>query len=327
MGDLVVWLGGLPRGVTATDIEKFFKGYGRIHDVQIRSSPKDVFSFVTFDDQRDGEEAVKDLNQREFLRTDHIVQLSRANRNSNRGGNDSGKSRRSPPARSRSRQRSPPRSRSRRSRSRSAPPRRNDSRDRQDPADEGIVIWLGGLPRGIEDEDITKFLKGYGSVRHIRVRSSPKDIFAFATFADTRDGKDAVKDLDQRRFLDSDNVVQMRESTTQRPQRDQMRYDQDSKPEKHDRRGGSVNRKSAGRFRIKLSYLPPDMSWGELKDIARTFGESIKYTNVFVERGVTCGIIEFVSKEDADRAIKALDNRRMDGHEDRIKASKEDDWD
>merc|ERR1712107_702032 len=79
----------------------------------------------------------------------------------------------------------------RRSRSRSPPPRedrrRGDSRARQRPrprsysrSDRGgggrrsevgeFCAWLGGLPRGVEEDEIVKFLKGFGRIESVRIR-------------------------------------------------------------------------------------------------------------------------------------------------------------
>jgi len=55
-----VWMGGLPERVRSRDIEDFFKGYGKILDVSLKTK----FAFIEFDDQRDAEDAVRDLDDK-----------------------------------------------------------------------------------------------------------------------------------------------------------------------------------------------------------------------------------------------------------------------
>jgi len=70
-----VFLGNLPPYCRELDIENFFNGYGSLRKIVI----KRTFGFVEFEDQKDAEEAVKDLTERklrgvritlEFAKTD-----------------------------------------------------------------------------------------------------------------------------------------------------------------------------------------------------------------------------------------------------------------
>lgn len=58
MGGTRVYVGGLPYGVREKDLERFFKGYGRIRDILIKNG----YGFVEFDDYRDADDAVYELN-------------------------------------------------------------------------------------------------------------------------------------------------------------------------------------------------------------------------------------------------------------------------
>merc|ERR1711937_483277 len=55
-----VWMGGLPERVRSREIEDFFKGYGRILDVAIKSK----YAFIEFEDERDADDAIRDLDDR-----------------------------------------------------------------------------------------------------------------------------------------------------------------------------------------------------------------------------------------------------------------------
>lgn len=81
-----VYVGGLPYGVRERDLERFFKGYGRTRDILIKNGYGFVVSTVDkdktaldksiitlccvcqeFEDYRDADDAVYELNGKELL--------------------------------------------------------------------------------------------------------------------------------------------------------------------------------------------------------------------------------------------------------------------
>ncbi|XP_050501441.1 serine-arginine protein 55-like [Diabrotica virgifera virgifera] len=58
-----VYVGGLPYGASERDLERFFRGYGRMRDVLIKNG----YGFVEFDDYRDADDAVYELNGKKLL--------------------------------------------------------------------------------------------------------------------------------------------------------------------------------------------------------------------------------------------------------------------
>ncbi|KAK4876146.1 hypothetical protein RN001_012568 [Aquatica leii] len=58
-----VYVGGLPYGTTERDLERFFRGFGRMRDVLIKNG----YGFVEFDDYRDADDAVYELNGKKLL--------------------------------------------------------------------------------------------------------------------------------------------------------------------------------------------------------------------------------------------------------------------
>uniref|UniRef100_A0A5K3FJA0 RRM domain-containing protein n=1 Tax=Mesocestoides corti TaxID=53468 RepID=A0A5K3FJA0_MESCO len=63
-----VYVGRLPARCSERDIERFFKGYGRLRDIVLKTG----YGFVEFEDSRDAEDAVYDLHGKD-LRGERIV--------------------------------------------------------------------------------------------------------------------------------------------------------------------------------------------------------------------------------------------------------------
>lgn len=58
-----VYVGRLPYRATERDIERFFRGYGRLSEVILKNG----FGFVDFEDLRDAEDAAHDLNGKDLM--------------------------------------------------------------------------------------------------------------------------------------------------------------------------------------------------------------------------------------------------------------------
>jgi len=77
-----VYIGGLPYRVKERDIERFFRGYGKLREVLIKNG----YGFVEFEDYRDADDAVYELNGKELC--GERVSIEHA-RGSGRRGQDS----------------------------------------------------------------------------------------------------------------------------------------------------------------------------------------------------------------------------------------------
>merc|ERR1712223_2346142 len=84
-----VYIGGIPTDARDRDLEKFFKGYGRINEVVIKNG----YGFVEFDDYRDADDAVSDLDGKDMQGGRVRVELARDPRDSrrDRGGGGFGR--------------------------------------------------------------------------------------------------------------------------------------------------------------------------------------------------------------------------------------------
>uniref|UniRef100_A0A183C234 RRM domain-containing protein n=1 Tax=Globodera pallida TaxID=36090 RepID=A0A183C234_GLOPA len=128
-----IYVGHIPYETREKDLERFFKGYGRIRDILIKRG----YAFVELDDARDADDAVHDLNGRSIMGIGVMVRFAKgrpwrsgpswvARRRRSRSGSRTRDRRRR--SRLRDRRRSPKHSRSRSVASRSASPETKKAR-------------------------------------------------------------------------------------------------------------------------------------------------------------------------------------------------------
>jgi len=67
-----------------------------------------------------------------------------------------------------------------------------------------------------------------------------------------------------------------------------------------------------GGFRVKVEGMSSKTSWQDLKDFARKSGCEVAFTDVWMDRGKKYGVIEFQSADDSRKAVKELDNTKLD---------------
>lgn len=79
-----VFLGGLSNRATNSDVERFFKGFGRIRDINLKNG----YGFVEFEDGQDAEDAIYEMNNQNLCGSRVTVERSRGP--GDRRGGDSG---------------------------------------------------------------------------------------------------------------------------------------------------------------------------------------------------------------------------------------------
>ncbi|CAM2115803.1 serine/arginine-rich splicing factor 5-like isoform X1 [Lepidochelys kempii] len=76
-----VFVGRLSPHARERDVEKFFKGYGHIREINLKNG----FGFVEFEDHRDADDAVYELNGKELCNERVTIEHARARRGGGRG--------------------------------------------------------------------------------------------------------------------------------------------------------------------------------------------------------------------------------------------------
>eukprot|EP00794_Sanderia_malayensis_P013722 gene13722-15153_t len=68
-----LYVGRIPNRVSERDVEKFFKGYGHLREINLKNG----YGFVDFEDYRDADDAVYDLNGKEMMGERIIIEHAR----------------------------------------------------------------------------------------------------------------------------------------------------------------------------------------------------------------------------------------------------------
>jgi len=81
-GSQRVYIGNIGSDIRERDIEKFFKGFGKLGDISLKNG----YGFVDFEDHRDASDAVHELDGKDCRGSRIRVELARDNRRDRDGG-------------------------------------------------------------------------------------------------------------------------------------------------------------------------------------------------------------------------------------------------
>ncbi|EIM89771.1 uncharacterized protein STEHIDRAFT_128672 [Stereum hirsutum FP-91666 SS1] len=163
-------------------------------------------------------------------------------------------------------------------------------------------LYLGRLPTDARTDDVSKFFEGYGKIVDCRVMTG----FGFVEFESSRDAEDALNHFNGKPFMGTNLVVEFAKES--RPRRDP-----------YDDRAPRARRPPG--IRIIVSGISRDTSWQDLKDFGREAG-SVSFADI--ERDVPGqGVLEYLAREDAERAVKDLDGKDLRGQPVRVALSED----
>ncbi|KAJ7217129.1 hypothetical protein GGX14DRAFT_602148 [Mycena pura] len=162
-------------------------------------------------------------------------------------------------------------------------------------------LYLGRLGPDVRSEDVSKLFEGYGGIVDCRVMTG----FGFVEFENSKDAEDAVTNFNGKSFMGSNIVVEFAKES--RPRREPA-YNSD-------RSFSSRSRRPPG-IRLVVSGLSRDTSWQDLKDFGREAG-SVSFADIDRDYRDQ-GVLEYLSKDDADRAVRDLDGKDLRGRPVRV---------
>lgn len=85
--------------------------------------------------------------------------------------------------------------------------------------------------------------------------------------------------------------------------------------------GGGQSMVRMGDHKITIENLPSDMTWTELKELGRQYVQrgELTFARTYRSRdNVSCGLLEFQDRGDADEVIAKLDGKRIKGHDSKL---------
>lgn len=159
------------------------------------------------------------------------------------------------------------------------------------------TVFVGNLVHDVTSRELEREFDRYGRIRDLWIARKPAG-FAFITYGDERDAKDAVYDMDGRSLFG--RRVRVEISTRGRG------------GDRGDRAGGESRRSGAPTrtdFRVKISGIPSGANWRDLKDWIREVADP-SYADI--SSGGEA-VAEFKSEEDADRVVNKLDDQEFKG--------------
>jgi len=155
-------------------------------------------------------------------------------------------------------------------------------------------LYLGRLPTDARPEDVQKHFDGYGKIVDCRVMTG----FGFVEFESSRDAEDVVQAFNGKSFLGQSSIIVEFAKETRR---DRGHNDRAPPPPRVQRRPPGI--------RLEVSGISRDTSWQDLKDFGREAG-NVSFADVD-RNGL--GILEYLTMEDAENAVRMLDGKDLRG--------------
>jgi len=163
-------------------------------------------------------------------------------------------------------------------------------------------VYIGNISSKTRTRDLQKVLEKYGEVRRLDMKNG----FAFVEFDDDRDGADCIDgldgyELDGRKLA----VEKTRDSRDKRGPKGGA-----GEAPGTGIKGGAV--RGSRENCVIITGLNRHVKWTHLKDWAREAGE-VEFSDVWNEAGKTQGVVKYKSREAVKRAIKDLDDTKLEG--------------
>lgn len=215
-----VYVGGLPYGTTERDLERFFRGYGRMRDVLIKNG----YGFVEFDDYRDADDAVYELNGKKLL--GERVTVERA-RGTPRGRDQWSSSRND-----------------HRSHERYGPPTRTNYR-----------LIVENLSSRISWQDLKDYMRQAGEVTYADAHKQHRNegVVEFASYSDMKNAIEKLDDTELNgrriRLVEDKNTKRRRSGSYSSRSRSRSRSPRRSRSRSRSRRSSHSKSKSRSRSR------------------------------------------------------------------------------
>lgn len=193
--------------------------------------------------------------------------------------------------------------------------RRGDSRERRggDERSRDSRVYVGNLSSRVTERDLEKDFERFGKIERVDLKNG----YGFVNFDHPADASAAVKAMDRTTMEGRDITVEMAKGPRAARNVTSARGAGGGKQVPYGRpyRRPGV---STG-FGVLVEYLDQRTSWQDLKDFARKCGEPA-FADVWTERNGRVGLMEYHKSEDMKKALRELDDTKLDGVYVRLRA-------
>eukprot|EP00762_Andalucia_godoyi_P007570 ANDGO_00860.mRNA.1 Serine/arginine-rich splicing factor SR30 len=186
-------------------------------------------------------------------------------------------------------------------------------------------LFVGHIAREVSRGDIESAFSRFGPIDQVDLKGS----FAFVEYSAPEAAEAALREMNNATLGPQSINVELAKGRGDRPERsdrdrDFRDRDRDFRGGDRDRdrdfrggdrdrdrdfRGGDRDRPRAPEFRLRIDGLNPSVSWQDLKDHFKTFGE-VRFAQVDRDRRGS-GTIVYGNQDDADKAIRDCDGTQF----------------
>ncbi|GBE79577.1 hypothetical protein SCP_0207770 [Sparassis crispa] len=162
----------------------------------------------------------------------------------------------------------------------------------------GNLLFLGGLPNDIREDEVHRHLSIYGKITEIKIRPG----FGFVRFASEKDAKDVVTMFSHRQFLGADVSISIA-----RPYRKESGGDTKANSSPAIRTKSPSRHDGVDRYPVVIEKMNPNTTWKDLMHFGRLAGE-VLFVALDRHRPGR-GYINYTTPKDAECAVKKLSGR------------------
>jgi len=250
-----VYIGGLPYRVKERDIERFFRGYGKLREVLIKNG----YGFVEFEDYRDADDAVYELNGKELCGERVTVERAKGSPRARGRGPSAGRSPRNGRDYGRSGFRSPRQS----GRGGDNPPPRYGPPTRTD-----YRLVVENLSTRVSWQDLKDYMRQAGEVTYADAHKQHRNegVVEFASYSDL---KTAIEKLDNTE-LNGRRIKLVEDKDARRGSRRRSRSRSSSRSRSRSRSRRRSRSRSRSSYRSGSKSRSRSRSRGRSKSKSRT---------------------------------------------------------
>lgn len=189
-------------------------------------------------------------------------------------------------------------------------------------------IWVGKFSNSVKAEDLKTAFSEFGEVSRVRFLPNKGAPYAFIQFTSSESAQKALRDGEDMKVCDSSiRVGPAVAENTRTPSNENFKQQRTSfyGDAREGRRRSPSPRPKDHFFTVKIENLPQDMSVQELRRLGLDYGKSLENARVSQDRRASTGLVDYTEKRDADELVRALDGKRMEGAETRLRATLESD--